>query len=450
MKVYRLEVKLNKEQQALYKLNISACRFVYNLYIQENEWAYREGKKFISAYTFHKWFNNGYIPLHEDMGWLKKASSKAIKQAILNCESAYKKFFRGLGGKPKFKKASTDKTGYYFVKNGKDQIIKYERNKVKVPCIGWVTFKEMNYFPQGKVIRSGCITKKANKYFISLLVDEPFSITEKNKNEGIGIDLGLKEFMTSSNGLVFENVNKSLRVRKLEKKLKRIQRALSRKREAHKKNKSLTWNNYNKNKLQLENQYLRLENVRNAYINKCIDFLIDLEPKFITLEDLNIKGMKKNKHLSKTISDSKFYYTKQVLIQKCNKHGIEVREVDKFYPSSKKCSKCGNIKKDWKLKDRIYKCSCGNEIDRALNASINLKEAKEYKILTTGGLPESNDCGVYKNLVVTVQPTAESETIHGEAVKSQFVLIKSIDRKRNLYYNKYVNILQVWTYLNTN
>ena len=353
MRVYRLEVKLNKEQQALYKLNISACRFVYNLYIQENEGACREGKKFISAYTFHKWFNNEYISLHEDMGWLKNASSKAIKQAILNCESAYKKFFRGLGGKPNFKKASTDKTGYYFVKNGKDQIIKYERNKVKVPCMGWVTFKEMNYFPQGKVIRSGCITKKANKYFISLLVDEPFTITEKNKNEGIGIDLGLKEFMTSSNGLVFENVNKSLRVRKLEKKLKRIQRALSRKREAHKKNKSLTWNNYNKNKLQLENQYLRLENVRNAYINKCIDFLIDLEPKFITLENLNIKGMKKNKHLSKAISDSKFYYTKQVLIQKCNKHGIEVREVDRFYPSSKKCSKCGRTFNDEVLCENI-------------------------------------------------------------------------------------------------
>ena len=443
MRVYKLEIKLNKEQQALYKLNISACRFVYNLYIQENEKAYKDDRKFISAYSFHKWFNNEYIPLHEEMKWLKEASSKAIKQTILNCESAYRKFFKGLGGKPKFKKSSTDKTGYYFVKNGKNQVIKHERNKVKVPCIGWVTLKEMNYFPQDRIIRSGCITKRVDRYFISLLVDEPFTITEKNKNEGIGIDLGLKEFMTCSNGISFPNINKSLKVKKLEKKLKRIQRALSRKKEAHKKDEDLGWNNYNKNKLQLEKQYMRIENVRNAYINKCIDFLIDLEPKFITLEDLNIKGMRKNKHLAKAISDSKLYYTKQLILQKAKKNGIEVREVNRFYPSSKTCSRCGEINKDLKLKDRTYKCSCGLEIDRDLNASINLREAKEYIILTTGGLPESNDCGVLHQTAVAIQPLAESETEHGEAVKSQFVLNKCIDKRRNLCYNKHVDILQV-------
>ena len=441
MKVYKIEIKLNKEQQVLYKLNISACRFVYNLYIQENEKSYRENKGFISAYTFQKWFNNEFLPNNPDKIWLKEASSKASKQVILNCESSYKRFFKGLGGKPKIKKSSTDKTGYYFVKNGKDRIIKYERNKVKVPCLNWVTLKEMNYFPVDRIIRSGCITKRADRYFISLLVNEVSLVDNKNNGEGIGIDLGLKEFMTCSNGLVFPNINKTNKVKKLEKKLKRIQRALSRKKEAHKKDKSLSWNNYNKNKLQLEKQHMKIENVRNAYINKCIDHLIDLEPKFITLENLNIKGITENKHLSKAISDSKLYYTKQVIIQKAHKHGIEVREVGRFYPSSKTCNKCGNIKKDLKLKDRTYKCSCGNEIDRDLNASINLKEAKEYKILTTGGLPESNDCGVYKNLVVTIQPTAESETIHDEAVKSQFVLEKCIDKRRNLCYNKYIDIL---------
>ena len=137
---------LRADGTPIYKLNTSACRFVYNLYIQENEKAYKEGKKFISAYNFNKWFNNESIPNHEEMRWLKEASSKAIKQTILNCESAFKKFFKGLGGKPKFKKPSIDKTGYYFVKNSNIQIIKHERNKVKVPCFGWVTFKEINYF----------------------------------------------------------------------------------------------------------------------------------------------------------------------------------------------------------------------------------------------------------------------------------------------------------------
>ena len=148
--------------------------------------------------------------------------------------------------------------------------------------------------------------------------------------------------------------------------------------------------------------------------------------------------MRKNRHLAKAISDSKLYYTKQVIIQKARKHGIEVREVDRFYPSSKKCSKCGNIKKDLKLKDRTYKCSCGLEIDRDLNASLNLKEAKEYKILTTGGLPESNACGLYKNLLV---PSGES--IQDEARKSQFVLKSYLDQRRNILYSKYVDILQV-------
>ena len=142
--------------------------------------------------------------------------------------------------------------------------------------------------------------------------------------------------------------------------------------------------------------------------------------------------MLKNKHLSKSISNSKLYYAKQQIINKAKKNSIEVREVDRFYPSSKTCSNCGNIKKDLKLKDRVYKCSCGLEIDRDLNAALNLKKAKEYKILTTGGLPESNDCGLYKNLLV---PTRES--IQSETVKSQFILKTTFDKKRNLLYNKY-------------
>ena len=145
----------------------------------------------------------------------------------------------------------------------------------------------------------------------------------------------------------------------------------------------------------------KLDCIRNDYIDKCVELIIEQKPKFITLENLNIKGMMKNRHLSKAISDSKFYYTKQKIIQKAEKHGIEVREVGRFYPSSKTCSHCGETKKDLKLSDRTYKCpKCGLELDRDFNASLNLKNAKEYKILTTGGLPESDDYGLYKNLRV--------------------------------------------------
>ena len=401
MRTYRVEIKLNKEQEALYKLNISACRFIYNLYLQENERAYKEGNKFIPAYTFHKWFNNECITNNSNMEWLKKASSKALKQAILNCEKAYKKFFKGLAGKPKFKKVDTYKAGYYFVKNGSDKIIKHKRNKIKVPCIGWVTLKEMNYLPVESVIRSGCISKKANKYFISVLTDEEPTTYSNNTNEGIGIDLGIKEFMTCSNGMTLNNINKTAKIKKLEKKLRREQKALSRKYEAHKKDKEFTYKNYDKNKLRIQKLNYKLDCIRNDYIDKCVELIIEQKPKFITLENLNIKGMMKNRHLSKAISDSKFYYTKQKIIQKAEKHGIEVREVGRFYPSSKTCSHCGETKKDLKLSDRTYKCpKCGLELDRDFNASLNLKNAKEYKILTTGGLPESDDYGLYKNLRV--------------------------------------------------
>ena len=440
MRTYKVEIKLNKEQEALYKLNISACRFIYNLYIQENERAYKEGNKFLSAYTFHKWFNNEYITNNSDMGWLKKASSKALKQSILNCEKAYKKFFEGLAGKPKFKKVDTYKAGFYFVKNGSNQIIKHERNKIKVPCIGWVTLKEMNYLPVEPIIKNGCISRKANKYFISVLTDEEPITYSNSTNEGIGIDLGIKEFMTCSNGMTFDNINKTDKIKKLEKKLKREQRALSRKYEAHRRNKQFTYKNYNKNVTRIQKVNYRLECIRNDYVNKCTEILVEQNPKFITLEYLNIKGMLKNRHLSKAIRDSKLYYTKQRLIQKAQKNGIEVREVGRFYPSSKTCSHCGKIKKGLQLKDRTYKCSCGLEIDRDFNASLNLKNAKEYKILTTGGLPGSNDYGLYKNLGVA-STNSMNKTIQNEVVKSQFVLKSYLDKKRNILYNKYVNIL---------
>ena len=276
------------------------------------------------------------------------------------------------------------------------------------------------------------IKERAGRYFISVITNEHPKTFNNNAKEGIGIDLGLKEFMVCSNGFVFPNINKSHKVKKLEKKLRREQRSLSRKYEAHKKNKELTYKNFKKNKLRIQKIYFKLDCLRNNYINKCIEIIVEQKPKFITLESLNIKGMKKNKHLSKAISDSRFYYTKQQIINKAKKNNIEVREVDRFYPSSKTCSNCGNIKKDLKLKDRVYKCSCGLEIDRDLNAALNLKKAKEYKILTTGGLPESNDCELYKNLLV---PTRES--IQDEAVKSQFIIKNVFDKERNLLYNKF-------------
>jgi putative transposase len=303
---------------------------------------------------------------------------------------------------------------------------------------GWVTLKEKGYLPLEGII-SGTIKKRADRYFISVSTEENPIVFQNNSGEGIGIDLGVKEFMTCSNGFVFPNINKSIEIIKLEKKLKREQRALSRKYEAHKKNKELTYKNLEKNKLRIQKLNYKLECKRNDYINKCIEVIVEQKPKFISLENLNIKGMRKNRHLAKALSDSKFYYTKQKIIEKAKKNGIEVREVDRFYPSSKACSRCGKLKKDLKLKDRIYKCSCGLEIDRDLNAAFNLKKAKEYKVLTeaTDGLSGSNACGLYNNLSVPFR-----ESMQDEARKSQLMLKKKIfDKQRSILYNKYVSIL---------
>ena len=206
----------------------------------------------------------------------------------------------------------------------------------------------------------------------------------KPTNEGIGIDLGIKDFAICSNGVKFKNVNKTSTVKKVEKKLKREQRKLSRKYESlkirNKKEKGeVTRQNIQKQISKVQKLHQRLTHIRSDYINKTIFSIIKQKPSYITIEDLNVKGMMKNRYLSKAVAQQKFSEFRKKLASKCKEKNIELRVVDRFYPSSKICSQCGAIKKDLKLKDRIYKCSCGIMIDRDFNASMNLKNAKKYK-----------------------------------------------------------------------
>lgn len=439
MQHYKIEIKLNKEQEQIYKLNVSACRFVYNLYVDHINKCLDNKEKVVSDYTFSIWFNNEYIMSHPDKAWLKQASSKAIQQTMYYCYRAFRQCCQGILRRPTYRFWYNDKTGYYFVRARKDTIIKHQRNKVKIPCMGWVTLKEMNYLPVDAVIISGTVTRRGNKYFLALITEEEPIRDNKNQNEGVGIDLGLKSFMVCSNGLLFDNINQTEQVKKLEKSIKRQQRALSRKHLSHKNNENLGWHNLNKNRLKIEKLYYRLQCIRHGYINKCIDRIIEEKPIYVSLENLNIKGIKKNQYLAKAISDSNLYYTKQKIIEKATKHNIEVREVSMFYPSSKTCCKCGNIKKQLKLSERVYKCSkCGNEIDRDLNASINLKNTKDYKVLNevqnTDGLSGINAYGLCKNLLVH----RNMESTQDEIRKSQLVLKDCVDIKRGLCYKQFI------------
>lgn len=201
--------------------------------------------------------------------------------------------------------------------------------------------------------------------------------------EGLGIDLGLKTFAIVSNGAVYSNVNRSENVRKTRRRLKREQRRFSRKIKNRKKVKTaaVTTSNLDKQRIKVQRAYHRLECIRKDFINKTVNDLVKAKPGYVTVEDLNIRGMVKNRHLSKAISESLFYYFRVTLIRKCQEYGIEVRLADRFFPSSKQCSSCGALKKDLKLKDRVYHCpSCGLEIDRDLNASLNLKHCEQYHV----------------------------------------------------------------------
>ena len=332
----------------------------------------------MSANDFDKYINNE-VKVLDDFKWINNCGSKARKKSICNAETAYKRFFKGQSKFPKFKKKSKSDVKLYFPKNNKGDW-KVERHRIMIPTLKNVRLKEYGYIPVGAKVISGTVSKKADRYYVSVIVDIDAPII-KNTNKGIGIDLGLKDFAICSDGNIYKNINKTQRIRKLEKKLKREQKRLSRKYEFLKKRGgTATKSNINKKIVKVQKLHHRLDNTRTDYINKTISRIVNQKPKFITIEDLNVKGMMKNKHLSKAVAEQKFYEFRNKLTTKCNALDIELRIVDRFYPSSKLCHCCGQIKKDLKLKDRVYKCECGYIEDRDYNASLNLRDAKIYKI----------------------------------------------------------------------
>ena len=250
--------------------------------------------------------------------------------------------------------------------------------------VTWLdTHQKKGYIPttkDGYVIKSGHVSIKADRYYVSVLIEIPDKTSASNSSEGIGIDLGLKDFAIVSNGKTYKNINKSARLKKLEKQLIREQRSLSRKYENLKKGESTQKRNIQKQKLKIQKIHHRIDNIRTDYINKIIAEIVKTKPSYITIEDLNVSGMMKNRHLSKAVASQKFYEFRTKLKAKCDENGIELRVVDRWYPSSKICHCCGAIKKDLKLSDRIYRCDCGYVEDRDFNAALNLRDALTYEV----------------------------------------------------------------------
>ena len=383
-KALKIELKLTVAQKIKVCQTIGTERFIYNEYIKYNQEQYKLGNKFVSANDFSKYINNIYLPNNPDKKWIKDVSSKSVKQAMIYGEQAFKRFFKGLTAFPVFKKKGRNELGAYFVKNNKKDF-EFYRHKIKIPTLKFVRVKEYGYIPKNANIKSGTITKIADKYFLSLIIEVKDIVkTENTSIKGLGIDLGIKDTAICSNGKIFKNINKTIKIKKLKKKLKREQRKMSRSIEysKSKKIKLRELKNFNKKKLKVQKIFYRLNCIRDDYNNKIVNEITRAKLKYITIEDLKVSNMIKNKHLSKAIQEQNFYAIRTKLINKCKERNIELRLVDTFYPSSKTCSCCGEIKKDLKLNDRIYKCcNCGLEIDRDYNASINLEKAQVYKVI---------------------------------------------------------------------
>jgi len=375
VKAFKTEINPTNAQKIKINQTMGVCRLVYNLFINRNKETYEQTKTFISGMSFSLWLNNTYLLDHPEHAFIKDVSSKAVKRAIMCAETAFKRFFKKKAKFPKYKSKRKRNASMYFINSG----VHIHRHKIKIPTLGWVQLKEKGYIPTNKRVLSGTVTAKAGRYYVSVLFHSDEQPKPQLTNEGVGIDVGIKTFATLSTGQVY---NKG-KLTKLNKTLKRRQRRLSKQLRLKKKGGAATLSakNVDKSINKVQKIHATISNIRNDFLNKTVDSIVKTKPLFITVESLNVKGMLKNRHLSKAIATQSFYTFKLKLLAKCVSLGIELREVSKWFPSSKQCSNCGYIHKDLKLSDRTYICpECGYTIDRDLNAAINLRNATAYTL----------------------------------------------------------------------
>lgn len=367
IKGYKIRLIPTLEQEILIKKSIGVSRFIYNWCLDKE----LKSNKFIKDNDLRKELTK--LKKTEDYSWLSEVGSNVIKQAAKDLCNAYKRFFKHLSNKPKFKKKGLNNSFYVNYES-----IKKTKKGVRCEKIGDIkTSERLPKISKEKHYLNPHIVFDGKYYYITFGIE--VNIKPKvNTSKVIGIDLGIKSFAVCSNGDVYKNINKTQVVKKLNKKLKRLQKKISYKYLKNKKGKKfIKTKNIIKSENILKLIHRRLKNIRLNYIHQITNNLVKTKPCKIVIEDLNIKGMLKNRYLSKAIFEQCFNKFKNILKYKCDWNNIELVEANRFYPSSKKCSCCGNIKKDLKLKDRIYNCNiCNLKIDRDLNASINLANYK--------------------------------------------------------------------------
>ena len=381
-----IKVMLNPNNKQFTKLfQYAGCaRFAYNWAISREEENHKQGNKFLSDNDLRKEFTQ--LKKLQEYKWLNEVSNNVTKQAIKDACNAYKGFFKGQSKFPKFKSRKHSTPSFY-----QDNVqIKFTENHVKVEGfsmskkqnkqkLNWIKLCEKKKIPTDCKYMNPRFTYDGLYWYVSVSieVDDDTDNTFQS-NEGIGIDLGIKDLAVCSDGNTYKNINKTQRVKKLEKKKRRLQRSVSRKYDKNKKGDNYCkTNNIIKREKELLKTSKRLTNIRHNYLHQTTSEIIKRKPSFICIEDLNVNGMMKNRHLSKEVQQQGFYEFRRQIEYKAKWNNIPVIIADRFFPSSKMCSCCGHIKKDLKLSDRIYKCECGNIINRDFQASLNLKKYGE-------------------------------------------------------------------------
>ena len=379
-----IKVQLRPNNKQLTKLfQYAGCtRFAYNWTLAREQENYEQGNKFLSNNELRKEFTQ--LKKQENYKWLNKISNNVTKQAIKDACNSYKRFFKGQSKHPKFKSKRRSKPSFY-----QDSVkIKFTDTHVKVEGfaiskkknkqkLNWIKLCEKGRIPTNCKYMNPRFTFDGLHWWLSVSIETDDNLDIPTK-EGIGIDLGLKDLAVCSNGNTYKNINKTKIVKKMEKRKRRLQRSISRKYNMNKEGESYKkTSNIIKREKELLKLTKRLTNIRHNHLHQTTSEIIKRKPSFICIEDLNVSGMMKNKHLSKAIQQQGFYEFRRQIEYKSAWNNIPVIIADRFFPSSKLCSCCGMIKKDLKLSDRIYRCDCGNVIDRDYQASLNLKQYGE-------------------------------------------------------------------------
>lgn len=367
IKAIKVRLYPTKQQEILMWKSVGTMRFIYNWTLDKQNKNYEQGGRFISSYDLQKELTK--FKKEDDYIWLKEMSCHMLKKSVDDACDAYKNFFKGLSRYPKFKSRKRSKPSFY---------VRYDRlnpteTTVNFEKIGRIKIKP-NQIPLGIKYSNPRCSHDGKYWYLSVGIECNENQVELNQDLSIGVDLGVKDLAVLSTGKVYKNINKSKEMRRLYKKLKRLQRQVSRKYEMNKDGKKFV---KTKNIIKLEKQiklvHRRIANIRQNYQHYLTSDIIKQLPRKVVIEDLNVKGMMKNRHLSKAVSQQGLYEIRRQLEYKCRWLGIELVIADRWYPSSKTCSKCSNVKYNLKLSDRTYICEkCDLVIDRDYNASINL------------------------------------------------------------------------------